>query len=291
MSSESGWGRPSCRGFLNRSWSDRRRDAARDLARARRHPPQKWSTPRLTRRCEAVARVREAGCAPTLAARRAIHARRPEPRGSTCEVSVIEGSVAAPTVAVVTEFLVGLYLSPSDPDTVERLARCARMAAVEQSGRGVPVRYVRSISGPAEQTCFAFYDAPSREVASKTAPLANLAVVCASQRRRPPRAPGSRVHGPRSAGGLGPASREAVERVRAIEAQARRAQGRRDERRRSPRSPRKSHTTQPAAIRTRSRRGSRFGAIGDEGDTHGGASTIRLDANGWPFAARGCRSG
>jgi hypothetical protein len=43
---------------------------------------------------------------------------------------------------------------------------------------GVPVRYVRSISLPEEETCFVFYDAPSREAASETARLANLAVVC-----------------------------------------------------------------------------------------------------------------
>ena len=57
-------------------------------------------------------------------------------------------------------------------------ATCARIAAEEQSGRGVSVRYVRSISVPEEETCFVFYDAPSREAASETARLAKFAVVC-----------------------------------------------------------------------------------------------------------------
>jgi hypothetical protein len=77
-----------------------------------------------------------------------------------------------------TEFLVELYLSPSDADAVERLAECARIAAEQQSGRGVTVRYVRSISVAEEETCFVFYDAPSREAASETARLAKFPVVC-----------------------------------------------------------------------------------------------------------------
>lgn len=80
-------------------------------------------------------------------------------------------------MAPVTEFLVELYVSPTDPDAVE-LAECARIAAEEQSGRGVPVRYVRSISVPEEQTCFVSYEAPSRHAASETARLARFEVVC-----------------------------------------------------------------------------------------------------------------
>jgi hypothetical protein len=51
---------------------------------------------------------------------------------------------------------------------------------------GVPVRYVRSISVPEEQTRVVFYQAPSRQAASETARLANLAVVFIAP-RRPPR--------------------------------------------------------------------------------------------------------
>jgi Nickel responsive protein SCO4226-like len=90
----------------------------------------------------------------------------------------LSGGCAARTVALMTEFLVELYLSPSDADAIERLAECARQAAEEQTGRGVPVRYVRSISVAEEETCFVFYDAPSREAASETAQLANFPVMC-----------------------------------------------------------------------------------------------------------------
>ena len=77
-----------------------------------------------------------------------------------------------------TEFLIELYLSPINPDAVEHLASCARAAAEEQSAKGVSVRYVRPISVPEEQTCFVFYDAPSREAASETARLAKFTAVC-----------------------------------------------------------------------------------------------------------------
>ena len=90
----------------------------------------------------------------------------------------MSGSAVAPTVPLMTEFLVELYLPPTVPEAVEHLARCARVAAEEQRVRGVPVRYVRSISVPEEQTYFVFYDAPSREAASETARLARFAAVC-----------------------------------------------------------------------------------------------------------------
>jgi hypothetical protein len=77
-----------------------------------------------------------------------------------------------------TEFLIELYLSPTSPDTVKQLTRCARAAAEEQSAKGVCVRYVRSISIPSEQTFFVFYDAPSRETASETARLAKFTAMC-----------------------------------------------------------------------------------------------------------------
>lgn len=78
---------------------------------------------------------------------------------------------------LVTEFLVELYVSPTDVDAAG-LATSARVAAEQQSGKGVSVRYVRSISVPEEGTYFVFYDAPSREAAGETARLAQFAVVC-----------------------------------------------------------------------------------------------------------------
>ncbi|MGZ6576498.1 MAG: hypothetical protein ACXVHJ_36635, partial [Solirubrobacteraceae bacterium] len=80
-----------------------------------------------------------------------------------------------------TESLVELYPSATGPDTVERLARCRRIAAEGQTGMGVPVRCARSISVPEEQTRVVFYQAASRQAASAD---------------RTTREPRSRVHRP-----------------------------------------------------------------------------------------------
>jgi hypothetical protein len=76
------------------------------------------------------------------------------------------------------EYLVELYVSPPDVGTVRRLANSARIAAEEQTGRGVPVRHLRSIFVPEEETCFMFYDAPSRDAVRDAARLAELPFVC-----------------------------------------------------------------------------------------------------------------
>jgi hypothetical protein len=75
----------------------------------------------------------------------------------------LSGSGVAPRVAFVTEFLVELSVSPTKANSVAQLLNCGRVAAEEQRQRGGPVRCVRAISVPEEQTCFVFYDAPSRE--------------------------------------------------------------------------------------------------------------------------------
>ena len=77
-----------------------------------------------------------------------------------------------------TEFLVELYVSATEEQRLTHQLGCARTAAELQRAQGVPVRYVRSILVPEEETCFVFYDAPSREAAGDTARLANLAFVC-----------------------------------------------------------------------------------------------------------------
>jgi hypothetical protein len=82
------------------------------------------------------------------------------------------------SVTAVTEFLVELYVSATEMEGLTHRLSCARTAAELQSAQGVPVRYVRSILVPEEETCFVFYDAPSREAAGETARLAKLAFVC-----------------------------------------------------------------------------------------------------------------
>jgi hypothetical protein len=78
----------------------------------------------------------------------------------------------------VTEFLVELYVSAAEVERLTHLLRCAEVAAELQRAQGVPVRLVRSILVPEEETCFVFYDAPSREAAGETARLGKLAFVC-----------------------------------------------------------------------------------------------------------------
>lgn len=57
------------------------------------------------------------------------------------------------------EFLIELYVSRSDGAAVERSARNARLAAEELTREGRPVRYVRSIFVPEDETCFLLYEA------------------------------------------------------------------------------------------------------------------------------------
>jgi uncharacterized protein DUF4242 len=89
----------------------------------------------------------------------------------------LSGHSCARSVSAVTEFLVELYVSATEAEGLTHRLGCARVAAELQRAQGVPVRYVRSILVPEEETCFVFYDAPSREAVGETARLANLAFV------------------------------------------------------------------------------------------------------------------
>ena len=71
------------------------------------------------------------------------------------------------------EFLVELYVSFAEPKGVERRAECVHRAAVELTAAGTPVRFVRSIFVPADETCLLLFEADSidavREVAQRAA--------------------------------------------------------------------------------------------------------------------------
>src|SRR5437764_502517 len=71
------------------------------------------------------------------------------------------------------EFLVELYVSSRNAAAVERGAARARVAAEELTREGTPVRYLRSIFVPEDETCFYLCDACSadtvRAVASQAA--------------------------------------------------------------------------------------------------------------------------
>jgi hypothetical protein len=59
------------------------------------------------------------------------------------------------------EYLVELYVSREDSAAVESSARRAGVAAEELTAKGVPVRYVRAIFVPEDETCFFLYEAGS----------------------------------------------------------------------------------------------------------------------------------
>ena len=59
------------------------------------------------------------------------------------------------------EFLVELYVSCTEPNGVERRAERAQRAAVELTAAGTPVRFVRSIFVPADETCLFLFEAAS----------------------------------------------------------------------------------------------------------------------------------
>ena len=71
------------------------------------------------------------------------------------------------------EFLVELYVSGVDPGAVERDAERARLGAEELTREGKPVRYLRSIFVPEDETCFFLFEAASadsvREAATRAA--------------------------------------------------------------------------------------------------------------------------
>jgi Nickel responsive protein SCO4226-like len=74
------------------------------------------------------------------------------------------------------EFLVELYVSRIDTVGAERGARRARRAADELAREGTPVRYLRSIFVPEDETCFYLYEAATTDVVREAAERACLPV-------------------------------------------------------------------------------------------------------------------
>jgi len=69
-------------------------------------------------------------------------------------------------------FLAELYVSRTDADVVAHSASLARRGAEELTREGTPVRYLRSIFVPDDETCFYLFEAASvdgvRAVADRT---------------------------------------------------------------------------------------------------------------------------
>jgi hypothetical protein len=72
------------------------------------------------------------------------------------------------------EYLVELYVSSTEPDGGERRAERAQRAAVEMTAAGTPVRFVRSIFVPADETCLLLFEAESVDAVRQAADRAAL---------------------------------------------------------------------------------------------------------------------
>ncbi len=72
------------------------------------------------------------------------------------------------------EFLVEIYASRTDAAAVERSAIRAERAAEELTRDGTPVRYLRSIFVPEDETCFFLYEAGSADAVYEALMRASL---------------------------------------------------------------------------------------------------------------------
>ena len=72
------------------------------------------------------------------------------------------------------EFLIELYVSRGDAALAGRSGTRARLAAEALTREGTPVRYLRSIFVPEDETCFLLYEAASAGAVREAATRANL---------------------------------------------------------------------------------------------------------------------
>jgi hypothetical protein len=72
------------------------------------------------------------------------------------------------------EFVVELYIARTDAAAMRGAARRARLAAQELTGLGTPVRYMRSIFVPEDETCFLLYEAASPDTVRSAVARAHL---------------------------------------------------------------------------------------------------------------------
>jgi Nickel responsive protein SCO4226-like len=72
------------------------------------------------------------------------------------------------------EFLVELYVSRAIPGAVANETQRARKAAFELTAEGIPVRFLRSIFVPEDETCLFLYEAGSVEAVHEAAHRAAL---------------------------------------------------------------------------------------------------------------------
>jgi hypothetical protein len=74
----------------------------------------------------------------------------------------------------VTEYLLELYVARANAVAVDQDAQRVRLAAEEHTREGTPVRYLRSIFVPEDETCFLIFEAGSAEAVKAVAERASL---------------------------------------------------------------------------------------------------------------------
>ena len=74
------------------------------------------------------------------------------------------------------EFLLEFYVARTDSAAVARGEERARVAAEELNREGTPIRFLRSIFVPEDETCFYLYEAASAETVRELAGRAALPV-------------------------------------------------------------------------------------------------------------------
>lgn len=74
------------------------------------------------------------------------------------------------------EFLVELYVSYTESNGVENRAKRAERAAAELTAAGTPVRFLRSIFVPRDETCLFLFEAASIDAVREAAHRADLPV-------------------------------------------------------------------------------------------------------------------
>ena len=73
-----------------------------------------------------------------------------------------------------SEFVIEFYVPRADPAAAERSAGGTRRAAEEMAREGIPVRLVRSIFMPEDETCLLLVEAPTGDAVREVARRAGL---------------------------------------------------------------------------------------------------------------------
>jgi len=76
----------------------------------------------------------------------------------------------------VAEYLLETYVSRTGAEAVSACAERARRAAKWLTSQGTPVRFVRTVFVPEDETCFYIYEAASEEVVREAARGADLRI-------------------------------------------------------------------------------------------------------------------